>query len=122
MKKLTKARALKLMLECGRELVEPKMVEDIAKVFGTSLKKLGLKPQKTSSFRVIPYKDCDEELGVSMYEFAQKLVLDKKGINITSEMNGIGSYAEDITKQAVRELMDFDATDDSIFNYVIDHF
>ena len=47
---MTKAKAMELMLEASRAVIDPTLARKIAKAFGYKLSDLGIKPKKTKLF------------------------------------------------------------------------
>jgi len=102
---MTKTKALELMLEYSRQVIDPALARKIAKAFGYILTDLGIHAQKVSSFHRMTYNAETENLtAVSIYHLAQELALKETGTKVESRMNGQGSYAQDITEKAVEIL------------------
>ncbi len=96
---MTKTKAIKLMLENSRAVVDPAFASEIAKAFGYTLSKLGIKSAKNSEHNRLRYSNPNLK-SVAIYELAKNLVREEKQVIVQSMMNGRGSYAEDITEQA----------------------
>ena len=102
---MTKAKAIKLMLEYSRLVIDPSLALKISKAFGYTLSDLGMKPTKVRNFSRLNYaEEVGELTAISVYHLAEKIVEAKTGIYIKSEMHGSGSRAKDITEQAVEIL------------------
>ena len=102
---MTKTKALELMKEYDRNLIDPALARKIAKVFGYSLSDLGIKPKKVKTHNRVDYTEETAELSsVSMYRLAQEIAENKSKTFLHSMMNGIGSHASEITRQAIEIL------------------
>ena len=102
---MTKQETLKLFKEHARQIVAPETADKFLEPFGETIKSLKIKPKKSKEFYHI---NCNEETGellsVAIYEVARALAEKKNGVRLSSMMNGIGSYSEDITKKAIESL------------------
>mgnify|MGYP006306835477 CR=1 FL=1 len=102
---MTKTKALELMREYSRDLIDPDLARKIAKVFGYTLKDLGIKSQKVKEYSRVNYSDETANLSsVPMYKLSQEIADRECNASIKSMMNGSGSRAEDITGQAINLL------------------
>ena len=102
---MTKAKAMELMLEYSRSLIDPALARKIAKAFGYTLSDLGLIPKKTKDFYRANYTDETASLtAISNYQLAQSLAEKFASIYVQSSMHGIGSMADDITEKSVNAL------------------
>jgi hypothetical protein len=71
-KYMTKAKAVKLMNEYCRQVIDPALARDIAQAFGYTLSKLGLKARKVSSFHRLNYSEETKDLtAIEVYELAR---------------------------------------------------
>lgn len=101
---MTKAKAIKLMREYSRLVIDPALALKIAQAFGYKLSDLGIKPQKVESFSRLNYSEETSHLSaVAVYRLAKELA-SKKGVEVSSGMHGTGSYADDITEKATKVL------------------
>ena len=101
---MTKAKAIKLMNEYSRLVIDPALASKIAQAFGYKLSDLGIKPRKVESFGRLNYSEETSQLSaVAVYVLAKELAR-KNGIEVTSMMHGTGSYADDITAKATKAL------------------
>lgn len=96
---MTKTKAIKLMLENSRAVVDPAFASEIAKAFGYTLSKLGIKPTKNSQFNRLNYANPNLK-SVAIYLLAKMIAFNEKQVEVSSGMHGAGSYAEDITEKA----------------------
>lgn len=94
---MTKQEATKQLKFHARHIVDPKYAEEIAQAMGTSLEKLGVKAK--TGFAVLPLGNEDKP-SVAIYELAQALA-GHYGKQVSSNMHGRGSYAEDITLKSI---------------------
>jgi len=102
---MTKTKALELMLEMSRGVIDPALARKIAKVFGYTLNDLGIKARKVREFQRLNYSEETASLtAIAMYWLAEKIAEKKTGIEIHSRMFGMGSSAQDITEQAIKAL------------------
>lgn len=102
---MTKTKALELMLEMSRAVIDPALARKIAKVFGYTLNDLGIKPHKVNEFRRLNYPRETENLtAVAVNVLAIAIAENKTGKSIYTRMSGAGSGAQDITEQAVELL------------------
>ena len=102
---MTKAKALKLLQEYGRCVVAPQFAQKLAKSFGFTLTDLGFEKEKKYSLSNAPMFREITATGISISHLAKAIV--KKiypNADIGSSMHGAGSWAEDITRQAVELL------------------
>lgn len=99
---MTKQEAKQTMLELSRAVIDPKMAEEIAAAFGETLASLKLQSMATKDFNRLNYTAETAELpSIAVYQLAKALAEKLTEEWVRSEMNGKGSYAEDITKKAV---------------------
>lgn len=99
---MTKAKAIKLMNEYSRLVIDPALASKMAQAFGYTLPELGLKSQKVSSFARLTYSEETKNLSaISVYRLAQEIAFKISGVRVSSEMHGTGSYAQDITEKAL---------------------
>jgi len=104
---MNKVEAAKVMYEHERDVVFESLAEDVAKAFGTSLHELRITPRPANTFhRLVPMKGHEKDLVVSMYEVASHIAKFVTSISVYSDMNGAGSYADDITEKAIAMLCD----------------
>jgi hypothetical protein len=102
---MTKQKALCLLLEYSREVVELSFASKIMKALGHNLSELQTKPASLKSFRRLTYNPkFANTKAISISELAREIAEQKSGESIRSMMNGAGSYADDITEQAVKVL------------------
>ncbi len=102
---MTKAKALKQLMEYSRNVIEPTFASKLAQAFGYSLKELDIKPRFLSEFRRLNFDPATAKLkAVSVQELMQALVWKIKGQKITSACLGEGSRADHIVEQAVKLL------------------
>jgi hypothetical protein len=99
---MTKAKAIKLMKEHSREVVEPTLASKITQAFGFKLSDLDIKPKKVSDFHRLTYSNDVKNLkGIAVYYVAMRLAEKITGVIPTSLMHGFGSMAEDITEKSI---------------------
>jgi len=99
---MTKAKAMELMLEMARDLIEPTLARKIAKAFGYTLKDLGIKPKKVSEYyRATPY--AKNLSAVSNHHLAEAIYQEiiKDNTPIERPFHGVGRNAEHVTEQSV---------------------
>lgn len=96
---MTKTKAIKLMLENSRAVVDPAFASTIAKAFGYTLSQLEIKAMKNSQHHRLNYANPNLK-SVAIYWLAKKLAEKEKSITISSGMHGSGSYAQDITEKS----------------------
>lgn len=102
---MTKAKALELLEVYRRNAIDPALARKIAKAFGYTLKDLGIKPIKVKDqYRMMHSDEVSELSSVGVYTLARSLCKEITGEELTSGMHGRGSYADDITKQAVEKI------------------
>lgn len=101
---MTKAKAIKLMQEYSRDVVEPAFASKITQAFGFKLSDLGIKAQKVADFPIVYSEEAKNLKGVAMYHVAGQLANKITGKLPHSHMNGRGSMADDIVSQAVELL------------------
>lgn len=102
---MTKTKALEQMRKYSRNVVDPELARKIAKAFGYSLKDLEITARKVDQFYRMNYSEETAKLtAVSIYELAQGLNLAIVGKQVYSNMNGLGSYADDITEKACNNI------------------
>jgi hypothetical protein len=110
---MTKAKALKLMGEYSRDVVEPSFAQKITKAFGFSLSDLGVASKKISEFPIMHTEEVRNLKGVAMYGVARALVYKLTGITLYSNMNGRGSAADDIVSKAIDVLSHYQIAKDN---------
>jgi hypothetical protein len=102
---MTKYEATESLKEYSRNVVKPDLAINIAKAFGYTLADLDIQTRKTKDFQRMNYSNQTGDLeAVSISALAKNLCLKVTGIEVTSEMNGTGSYAQDITDKAVEQI------------------
>ena len=95
---MKKTKALKEMEEHSRAMVDPKFAKKLAKVFGYTLKDLGLKPKKTKYFHRANYYEATANLNsIAVYELAREIAqkLHSKTFNY-NDRYGIRDYEKEI--------------------------
>lgn len=98
---MTKTKALKLMLEMSRDVIDPGLARKIAQAFKFTLPELEIKPRKVKDFRLLYSEETENLLAVSVSNLARQIAYKQTGILVTTGMNGAGSGAEDIAKKAL---------------------
>ena len=73
---MTKAKAMELMNEYSRQVIDPSLARKIAQAFGYTLSQLGLKGQKVSSFHRLNYSEETKNLtAISVSDLAQAIMV-----------------------------------------------
>ena len=104
---MNKIEATKALLDYSRDVIFEDLAQDIAKAFGYSLHDLRLAPQPANTFhRLVPVPGHEKDMCVSVYELASRIAKGETKQKPSSGMNGIGSYAQDITEKAIGMLCD----------------
>lgn len=104
---MKKHEATKVMLDHSRDVVFEDLAEDVAKAFGYTLHNLRIAPRPAESFsRLIPIPGHEKDFCVSMHELARKIAETETKAKIYSNMNGAGSFAQDITEKSIAMLCD----------------
>jgi len=124
---MTKAKALKLMLEYARYVLNPRFASKLAQAMGYSLSQLGFRKEHKYVLTNAPYKgDEMTARGIATYELARKIAEQqpekkwsksehiqietleyqdgrkKKRLIIPARFHGAGSNAQSITEEAVK--------------------
>uniref|UniRef100_A0A6M3Y4Y8 Uncharacterized protein n=1 Tax=viral metagenome TaxID=1070528 RepID=A0A6M3Y4Y8_9ZZZZ len=100
---MTKTKAIKLMEDNSRAVIDPALARKIAKAFGYSLRDLDISPRRVSTFPRINYTEETKDLSaVSVYHLAQDIAEKLTGIRVKSRMMGMGSHAQDIVEKSVK--------------------
>lgn len=102
---MTKQKALCLLLQYSREVVEPSLASKIVKALGYNLSELESAPKKLKTFHRLNYNpQFANTEAISISSIAKEIAELKSGEKIYSNINGAGSYADDIVKQSVEIL------------------
>ena len=103
---MTKAKALKLMWEKSRCLIDPSLAKKIAQAFGYTLSNLGLtiKPAK-DWYRSNFSEETAELSSVAVYQLAENLAQQfNKEWKAPMPFHGHGSNTEHATEKSIEEI------------------
>ena len=99
---MTKAKAMSMLKENARYLIDPKFASKIAQAFNLTLKDLGMKAIPTQQYGRVSYTEETAKLpSIATYQLAENICLKITGTTVSSNKFGRGSYAQDITYKAV---------------------
>lgn len=102
---MTKDEALKVLHECNRAVISLEDAEQIAKAFGETLESLNTTAIENYRHHRLNYREDEAEMPtVAVYQLARDLAKKLTGEEVYSNMNGQGSYAEDISEKSIKLL------------------
>ena len=103
---MTKTKALKLMIDNPREVIDESLANKIAQAFGHSLLELKVKARRLEDFNRLTYSSVSTRHEfVAVYELAEGLI---KSFDPTweyySPFEGQGRRTQDIAEKSVEEI------------------